>query len=276
MGHQRCPFQGLFCAHPSLDICWLRTPQIRNFSSIHKIDRSSGQVFWGLGTIGNDFSFTEESSVFTFQHNFHILEDAILVFSNELTGEDSRVIEYDLDEENLIAHQKWSFTRDPSLDVSVLGDVTRMESGDTHINWSMRGVMDRVSPEGLRQWEVQVSLGSAFGYSSLGYLRRFPFDCVKIDRSFLNGLGTNQEQTEIVRAIVGLGRTLGIEVIAEGIETSDQLNLVRDLDCRMGQGFLFARPSNAAQSLPHGRFDQGTENRVKTVVEPSPEMVCAG
>jgi diguanylate cyclase (GGDEF)-like protein/PAS domain S-box-containing protein len=92
------------------------------------------------------------------------------------------------------------------------------------------------------------------GYSSLGYLRRFPVDCVKIDRSFLSGLGTGRDQTEIIRAIVALGATLGIDVIAEGIETAEQLNLVRSLRCEMGQGFLFARPCSAPDSLPHGRF----------------------
>jgi diguanylate cyclase (GGDEF)-like protein/PAS domain S-box-containing protein len=112
------------------------------------------------------------------------------------------------------------------------------------------------------------------GYSSLGYLRRFPVDCVKIDRSFLSGLGKGKDQAEIIRAIIALGTTLGIEVIAEGIETSDQLEMIQSLQCEMGQGFLFARPTDAAHSLPHGRF--GLSGAPVSAPQARPEMVSAG
>ncbi len=85
------------------------------------------------------------------------------------------------------------------------------------------------------------------GYSSLGYLCSFPFDKIKIDRSFVKGISTNVEQQAVVRAIVGLGQTLGKTITAEGIETDAELACLRGIGCDQGQGFLFskARPQDA-------------------------------
>jgi len=90
------------------------------------------------------------------------------------------------------------------------------------------------------------------GYSSLAYLKRFPIRIVKIDRTFVAGLGTDRSDTEIVRAVVSLGDALGLDVVAEGIETPAQLAAVRDLGCRQGQGYLLARPA-PADHLPAQR-----------------------
>jgi diguanylate cyclase (GGDEF)-like protein len=84
------------------------------------------------------------------------------------------------------------------------------------------------------------------GYSSLAYLKRFPVDVVKIDRSFVNGLGVQQHDTEIVRAVLALGQSLGLGTVAEGVETQEQLTLLRDLGCDSAQGFLLARPVPSA------------------------------
>jgi diguanylate cyclase (GGDEF)-like protein/PAS domain S-box-containing protein len=85
------------------------------------------------------------------------------------------------------------------------------------------------------------------GYSSLGYLCSFPFDKIKIDRSFVNGIADNVERQAVVRAIVGLGETLGKTITAEGIETEQELACLRAIGCEQGQGFLFskARPQEA-------------------------------
>ena len=74
------------------------------------------------------------------------------------------------------------------------------------------------------------------------YLRRFPVDCLKIDRAFISNLGIDGEDTEIVRAIITLAQTLGMTVTAEGVETDLQAGQLRGLGCDWGQGFLFARP----------------------------------
>ena len=83
------------------------------------------------------------------------------------------------------------------------------------------------------------------GYSSLSYLHRFPIDTLKIDRSFVTQMTDNSENAEIVRTIVTLARSLGMNVIAEGVETADQLRQLGELGCDYGQGYLFSRPVGA-------------------------------
>ena len=80
------------------------------------------------------------------------------------------------------------------------------------------------------------------GYSSLEYLRRFPVQTVKIDKSFVQGVERGSEDAAFARGIIELGRVLGLEVVAEGIERRAQLDELRELGCDLGQGFLFARP----------------------------------
>jgi diguanylate cyclase (GGDEF)-like protein/PAS domain S-box-containing protein len=80
------------------------------------------------------------------------------------------------------------------------------------------------------------------GYSSLLYLRRYPLDMLKIDRSFVAGLVDNPEDATIVDAVVRLGHSFGLQTVAEGVETADQLRLLRGLGCDMGQGHFWARP----------------------------------
>jgi diguanylate cyclase (GGDEF)-like protein/PAS domain S-box-containing protein len=80
------------------------------------------------------------------------------------------------------------------------------------------------------------------GYSSLAYLNRFPFDALKIDRSFVDGLGIEQERTAIVEAVIGMARALSLDAIAEGVESEAQLSELRRLDCDYAQGHLFSRP----------------------------------
>lgn len=85
------------------------------------------------------------------------------------------------------------------------------------------------------------------GYSSLNYLHSFPFDFLKIDRSFVARMADGDQALQIVRTIVELARALNMDVVAEGIETPEQYRLLRDMGCRYGQGFLFARPMPVEQ-----------------------------
>ena len=80
------------------------------------------------------------------------------------------------------------------------------------------------------------------GYSSLSYLRRFPVDILKIDRSFVSGVGDGSQDSVLTEAIVMLARTLQLKVVAEGIEQPAQLAFLRELGCDLGQGYYFARP----------------------------------
>jgi diguanylate cyclase (GGDEF)-like protein len=100
------------------------------------------------------------------------------------------------------------------------------------------------------------------GYSSLSYLRMFPFDKIKIDRSFVHELAKNADCAAIVSAVAGLGASLRIATVAEGIETSDQLLLVRAAGCTHAQGYLFGRPCPAAEL----KFDRPTERRRRSKV----------
>ncbi len=84
------------------------------------------------------------------------------------------------------------------------------------------------------------------GYSSLTYLKRFPVEAIKVDRSFVAGLGLEPDDTSIVEAVVRLGHSLGLSVVAEGVETPLQLTHLRDLRCDSAQGYLFGRPRPAS------------------------------
>src|SRR5689334_10844659 len=100
----------------------------------------------------------------------------------------------------------------------------------------------------LRELGVQLSIDDfGTGYSSLSYLQRFPIDTLKIDRSFVTQMMENEENLAIVRTIVALAQNLGMDVVAEGVETEDQLRLLRKLECEHGQGFLFSTPLGGPQ-----------------------------
>jgi len=96
---------------------------------------------------------------------------------------------------------------------------------------------------GLRRLGVSLLMDDfGTGYSSLNHLHSFPFDVLKIDRSFVGRMTEGDQPLQIVRTIIELARVLGMDVVAEGIETREQYTLLRQMGCRYGQGFLFARP----------------------------------
>ena len=98
----------------------------------------------------------------------------------------------------------------------------------------------------LRSFGVRIAMDDfGTGYSSLSYLHSFPFDKIKIDRSFIRELASRQNSMAIVRAVTGLGRSMGISIVAEGVETVEQLSLLRSEGCNEVQGFLFNRPRPA-------------------------------
>jgi len=123
-------------------------------------------------------------------------------------------------------------------------------------------VMDRSAAglgvlEDLRALGVRIVLDDfGMGYSSLAYLRQLPLDIIKIDQSFVTELDSRDPNVGIVRAVVSLARGLGVKVVAEGIETPEQARRLRVLGCDMGQGYRWARPTDAAgiETLVEGRL----------------------
>jgi len=103
--------------------------------------------------------------------------------------------------------------------------------------------------KGLKNLGIRLSIDDfGTGYSSLSYLRRFPMDTLKIDRSFVQNLSNNPENLEIVRTIMSLARNLGMDVVAEGAETADEIEQLKVLGCDFGQGYFFFRPMNSEQA----------------------------
>jgi diguanylate cyclase (GGDEF)-like protein len=103
---------------------------------------------------------------------------------------------------------------------------------------SVRGTLDA-----LRERGVGIAIDDfGMGYSALHYLSRFPVDDLKIDRAFTAGIGQGARRTELVRAFVALADALGLDVIAEGIETAEQVRFLQEIGCGQGQGYLLARP----------------------------------
>jgi len=95
------------------------------------------------------------------------------------------------------------------------------------------------------------------GYSSLSYLRELPIDVLKIDKSFVDGIGTSEQRLALVEGIIRIARTLHLNVIAEGIETEVQRDLLVSMGCQFGQGYLLAMPVEADQAEALVRIGRG-------------------
>jgi EAL domain-containing protein (putative c-di-GMP-specific phosphodiesterase class I) len=103
----------------------------------------------------------------------------------------------------------------------------------------------------LKQMGLSISVDDfGTGYSSLSYLKRFPLDELKVDRSFVHGIPQDADDVAIVAAIIAMAHRLGLEVVAEGVETEAQLAFLKEQGCELYQGFLFARPVPAAEWAP--------------------------
>jgi predicted signal transduction protein with EAL and GGDEF domain len=125
----------------------------------------------------------------------------------------------------------------------------------------------------LKELGARISMDDfGTGYSSLSYLRKFPFDKIKIDQTFVRDLASRPESLAIVRAVAGLGSTLGIATTAEGVETMDQLRAVRAEGCTQVQGFLLGRPKPASlvPMLLAAFADAHRQERPEPIEQPEP------
>jgi diguanylate cyclase (GGDEF)-like protein/PAS domain S-box-containing protein len=128
----------------------------------------------------------------------------------------------------------------------------------------------------IRDLGVRIAIDDfGTGFSSLGYLSRFPVDVLKIDRSFVQHMNAKASDMAVIEAAIGLASTLGLETVAEGIERSGQTRKLRELGCRLGQGFLYARPGSATdiaatlRSGAAGRSAETKRSRTRTVRRPA-------
>jgi EAL domain-containing protein (putative c-di-GMP-specific phosphodiesterase class I) len=150
-------------------------------------------------------------------------------------------------------------------------DDARLEPGYIELELTESAVMHNpeqsaATLQKLSAMGVHISIDDfGTGYSSLSYLRRFPLDKLKIDRSFIRDLMSNPDDGSIVRAIISLAHSLRLRVVAEGVETIEQLNLLRDLGCDQYQGFY------CSPAVPADSFVQ----LIKRLRSERPEMVEA-
>ena len=111
----------------------------------------------------------------------------------------------------------------------------------------------------LRRLGVSIAIDDfGTGYSSLSYLKKIPADILKIDASFVRELTQNHDDQQIVQAIIAMAHSLDLTVIAEGVETAEQAQFLRELGCSIFQGFLYSRPLPAEQFLAFVRERNGT------------------
>jgi len=123
----------------------------------------------------------------------------------------------------------------------------KLEVTESGIMENIETALDVLSA--IRERSITLSIDDfGTGYSSLSYLHRFPFDTLKVDRSFVIEMEKDSKNLEIIRGIVGLAHNLEKKVIVEGIETETQLALVKNLGCEYGQGYLFAKPLPAKEA----------------------------
>ena len=147
-----------------------------------------------------------------------------------------------------VANALWDSNMDPSILTIEITESVLIHDTDAAIEKLTR----------LKDFGVRIAVDDfGTGYSSLGYLKRFPIDILKIDKSFIDGVGNSSEEAAIAHAIIKLGGSLGLEVVAEGIEEPEQVDALQSLRCERGQGFFFSRPVDAetmGEILAAGRF----------------------
>jgi diguanylate cyclase (GGDEF)-like protein len=131
---------------------------------------------------------------------------------------------------------------------------TKLDSRSLNLEITESAIIDNEADalrtlEQLKERQIKLTLDDfGTGFSSLSYLHHFPIDAIKIDRSFVSERGENIANVEIVRSVLNLANSLGIEAIAEGIETAQQLGQLKELGCEYGQGYFFFRPLEAKKA----------------------------
>jgi diguanylate cyclase (GGDEF)-like protein len=140
------------------------------------------------------------------------------------------------------------------------GSALSLEITESMLLGNVPIVVERLA--GLRKLGARIAIDDfGTGYSSLAYLRKFPIDCLKIDRSFVAGLGEDRQATALLGAIVAIAEALDLDAVAEGVEILAQLEVLSDMGCQVMQGYYFARPASASMT---GEYLSDRSRRVFT------------
>jgi diguanylate cyclase (GGDEF)-like protein/PAS domain S-box-containing protein len=149
----------------------------------------------------------------------------------------------ELDQKDLIAQIK-KVLKETKLDPNCL----KLEITESVIMNNAEEAVKTVKK--LREMGVRVSIDDfGTGYSSLSYLHRFPIDTLKVDRSFINRIGGQSEHSEIIQTIIKLAANLGMDVVAEGVESEEQLNFLKNINCEFGQGYYYSKPLDSSDAF---------------------------
>jgi EAL domain-containing protein (putative c-di-GMP-specific phosphodiesterase class I) len=165
------------------------------------------------------------------------------------------------------------FTQDDiAAEVATLLQRHRIDAASLTIEITERLLLDdnpraRAQLEQLHRMGVRLSVDDfGTGYSSLSYLKRLPLSEIKLDRSFVRDLETDPDDRALAGAVIGIGRALGLAVVAEGVETEAQRALLEQAQCHAVQGWLFARP------MPAGQLASWLQQRPATAAAPAPTL----
>jgi hypothetical protein len=140
----------------------------RGLSTIARIPRGSRECEWTFGRTGATIGFADGSASFLHQHQFQVFGDHIVVHDNDGTMDrKSRVVEYQLDFEAGTATEVWSFMSTPAVYTPVLGEALHLDGGDTFVDWSYAGQLERVNPDGETTWKLNTPAGFVLGYPTL-------------------------------------------------------------------------------------------------------------
>ena len=140
---------------------------LRGFSSIVRISRESGKCEWVLGAVESTLDFTEGSEPFHDPLQFDVRGSHILVLDSGSSGDASRVLEYELDLDANEAAEIWSYVAPSGVGAAVRGSLTRLNSGDTFLNWASAGQMEVVTDDGASTWSLQADEDLEFGFHTL-------------------------------------------------------------------------------------------------------------
>jgi len=139
---------------------------MRELDSVVAVDRGSGETLWQLGGCASDFSVPSPVR-FDGQHQIEPVDGGVLVYDNQLSGSHSRVVELALDHDAGLAEERWSYAADGAFSTNVLGDVHRLDSGDTLVTWSTAGTLEQVDPAQQIRWKGSFGFGTVLGYGEL-------------------------------------------------------------------------------------------------------------